>query len=442
MKVRGRTDRLSIGSWTLLLILAAMAMFAGHAHAWTYKVLYNFCTEYDCYDGKAPQSKLLIDAAGNLFGVTQLGGRTGAGAAFKLSPTPDGWKYRRIYSFCSRFSCSDGLTPNGPLIVDVTGNLYGTTQYGGVNNDGTAFELVDAVNKERYSFHDLHDFAFNPDGRFPAAGLTYAGAASGAPYDGNSPLFGTTTAGGIAGGTAFQLTPGGGTWSEAVIYNFCSQSDCEDGLNPSSELSVDSSGHLYGTTPYGKGGYNGESGLLYRLGYASGQWSETIVHTFCGLKNCRDGRFPLSALTIDGLGNLLGSTPVGGTQKKGCCGTLFTVQIDGSGFATLYDFCSRRDCKDGVRPDGTLTQDSAGVLYGVATNGGGNYDGEDDSAAGTVFALNGSAFEALHRFCSERDCADGKHPFGGVVIDPAGDLYGTTEAGGKFNAGVVFELTP
>lgn len=421
------------------LMLGAAFAGAGSAQAWTYKVIHNFCAAYNCDDGGYPHSALVMDSAGTLYGVT--GATIGSGTAFQLAPAGGKWKYGLLYSFCAEINCADGALPNGPLVIDVSGNLYGTTSNGGGARVGSVFELSRSGDRIRRSLVTLHSFILSGDGQNPAAGLTYQGAASGVPYDGSSPLYGTTAGGGSNNaGTIFSLTPDGVISVESLLYTFCSNPPCTDGQNPDSELIVDAAGNLYGTAF--SGGNSGSHGVAFKLTNNSGTWDESVLHAFCGRKDCRDGGPPGGALVMDASGSLFGNTVLGGSPRNGCCGTVFRLASDGSAFSKTYDFCSiRRRCRDGALPAGALLLDSSGTLFGTASAGG-NFDGGDYQGAGVVFALTGSSLQLLHSFCADPNCFDGWAPEAGLVMDSAGNLFGTTILGGKYNAGVVFELSP
>src|SRR5262249_25526479 len=197
-----------------------------------------------------------------------------------------------------------------------------------------------------------------PDGQLPATALTYQGQANGAPYDGVSPLYGTTEIGGSQkGGVVFKLTPDGeGGWQESVVYNFCIQSSCADGALPAGDPIMDSDGNLFGTTTSGG---PGQSGTVYELsGAARGRdVTETVLYGFCAHTPCVDGQQPYGGVTMDGQGNLYGTTLVGGARSEG---VVYKVVPNGtaSQFAVLHSFCSVGNfCRDGIQPNGDLALD-------------------------------------------------------------------------------------
>lgn len=219
---------------------------AGGAHAWgivfqltasgTENVLYNF---FGSADGASPYAPVTLDAQGNLYGTTNVGGNSWAGVAYEV--TPAGTE-TVLHSFCSQPNCSDGANPYAGLIADAQGNFYGTTFGGGAYGYGTVFKLTPSGEETV-----LYNFAGAPDGAAPYGGLI---------MDGQGNLYGTTYGGGVSNincydsgcGTIFQLTASG---TESVVYNFCSQANCSDGALPTAAMVFDGQGNLFGTTTAG-----------------------------------------------------------------------------------------------------------------------------------------------------------------------------------------------
>lgn len=178
---------------------------------------------------------------------------------------------------------------------------------------------------------------------------------------------------------------------------------------------------------------------MFQLSYArkKQEWKQSVLYRFCSFQSCTDGFQPNAGLLIDQSGNLFGTTAAGGTGS-GCtgesgCGVVFELAANGTE-SVLHDFCSTGECSDGSEPLAGLTTDSSGNLYGTTSFGGLGY--------GTVFELN-SSYQVLYEFCSQTNCTDGAVPYAPVIVDPSGNLFGTTGAGfGDGPGGVVFEINP
>lgn len=426
--------------------LAAGALcFAGGAQAATFKLLHTFCQEFNCGDGNSPSESLAIDLDGNLYGVAQGGAHQG-GVVFALIRKPGGkLRYKVLYHFCALNDCLDGEYPIGPLILDAAGDLYGVTGAGGsADESGTVFRLSPNADRSKWNLATLYNFCSAksscPDGEFPSGSLTYAGAQSGALYDGQSMLYGLTYQGGRHfAGVAYSLTPSPqGQWSQRTLYAFCAKGafDCTDGQSPWFGATLDAAGNLYGVTSFG--GAN-RQGVVFKLSPSTQtrRWQETVLHNFCSLANCADGWTSLSGLTIDGSGNLYGASWRGGVQcGSNGCGLVYRVAPEGTE-TTLYEFCALTNCADGSEPldQGGLILDEAGNIYGTTCCGG-------DNREGTVFRLSGTTLQTLYSFCPQSGCADGAEPRAGVIMDSSGDLFGVTQNHGATSGGTVFELVP
>jgi uncharacterized repeat protein (TIGR03803 family) len=379
----------------LLLVFFALAP----AHAQTFTVLYTFT---NTANGFQPDAGLFRDAAGELYGTTQYGGTAGGfGTVFKLDPNGD---ESVLYSFSGTPDAED---PYAGLIRDKSGNFYGTTIYGGTNGGfGTIFQL-DSNGTETL----LYSFAGTPDGTDPYGGLV---------RDGSGTLYGTTIFGGTAGGygTVFQLSAAG---KLTLLHSF---SGTPDGEDPYGGLVRDSAGNLYGTSLYG--GSGGGFGTVFKVNKAG---KMTLLHSFSGTP---DGVNPHDGLLRDKAGNLYGTTIYGGAG--GGYGTVFKLSPTGK-LTLLHSFSGD---PDGVNPYARLARDGAGNLYGTTFYGG-------TSGYGTVFKVSKAGkMKVLHSFTY---APDGAHPIGGLVMDKAGNLYGTTSAGGDTSCGfsgcgTVFEITP
>ena len=311
---------------------------------------------------------------------------------------------------------TDGNYPYAGLIFDAAGNLYGTTSAGGTNSAGTVFELTPAGGGT-WTEKVLHNFGSGTDGKTPYAGLIFDAAGN---------LYGTTLAGGTNGaGTVFELTPaGGGTWTEKVLWSF---GNGTDGYSPSGSLIFDAAGNLYGTTQYGG---TSISGTVFELTPAAGgTWTEKVLWSF---GSGADGAYPPDGLIFDAAGNLYGTAYHGGAHGYG---TVFELTPAGGGTWTEKVLWSFGNGMDGGYPESGLIFDAAGNLYGTTFSKG-------SDGGGTVFELTPAAGgtwteQVLHNFGSG---TDGAKPYAGLVLDAAGNLYGTTYLGGSYGGGTVFRL--
>ena len=277
--------------WSAILLMA----LAQDASAATLRTLHVFCPHQSgagCTKGMDPTGPLTLDQDGNLYGTTVGGGpASGTGTVFQMWRSPENkLRYRFLYGFCKHKDCSDGSQPLGKLIVDTSGNIYGTTSVWGSGafccrgggEGGTVFKLTpDGVLTTLYDFCNEGGTACT-DGYTPYTGLTYAGAESGVPYDGVSPLYGTTEFGGAhGGGNVFVLTPvpGASGWQRTTIYDFCAQTACADGASPMA-LTMDGAGDLIGATIGGGAGHEAY-GTVFKLTGSGATWTESVLHSFC-----------------------------------------------------------------------------------------------------------------------------------------------------------------
>ena len=325
---------------------------------WTEKDLYAFGANGD-HDGYRPSvgSALIIDSHGNLYGTTEYGGSFGVGTIYELSPKTDGtWTERVLFNFGGGNS-NHGAQPEGGLVMDASGNLYGTAVDGGAGNSGAVYELSPQSNgswKEQL----LYSFSNGADGGGPKFGLT---------MDSSGNLYGTaTTIGGslTAPGLIFKLAPAsGGTWTYSVLHNF-SFSSKTDGYSPSGHLTLDASGNLYGTI-----GVSPEAGgAVYELTPATqGPWSEKLLYDFPAGGNALWG--PEGGVTFDSFGNLYGSASQGGLIGETPGGVFELSPASGGGWtqSTIYEFGSLSDT-DGANPLGNVIIDAQGNIFG-ATSG-------------------------------------------------------------------------
>jgi uncharacterized repeat protein (TIGR03803 family) len=308
-------------------------------------------------NGFEPLAGLLRDKSGNLYGTTSLGGNNecslGCGTVFKLDKNG---KESVLHKFSPG---SDGHYPEALLVGDEEGDLFGTTYLGGTVGYGTVFK-VDKNGKETI----LHNFAGPPDGGGDGA-IVYSGVIRDTAGD----LYGVTFEGGVYGvGTVYEVSSIG---DETLLYSF---KGGVDGAEAGSVLVADKNGNLYGTTQWGGNGgcFSGEGcGTVFELSpHSDGSWTEKVLYVFCSLSNCADGEDPVAGpLVIDAAGNLYGTTNLGGAYANcngDTCGTVFKLDITGKE-TVLHSFTGG---KDGAYPRAGLTMDAGGNVYGVAEAGG------------------------------------------------------------------------
>jgi len=387
-----------------LAALAALLLVAPRpAQANTEIVLYNFT---GASDGLYPEASLISDGAGNFYGTTLLGGlgcpgnQYGCGVVFEISPNGSGgWNETVLHSFSGPPDAANAFL--SPVIFDKSGNLYGTTEFGGTYNWGAVFQLT--PEGTYWAENILYSFTGGTDGGHPAAGLIMdtAGNLYGtgseyllpgnvyelSPSDGGwteqviyqAPAWGGLTMApsgsiyGCTGTTVFELSPNGnGGWNPTVIHTFAGSPG--DGTSPNCYLVLDKAGDLYGTT--GAGGAT-NNGTVYKLSpRRNGQWAEKILHSFAGGK---DGANPVGGVTLDRHGNIYGTTAIGGSKNAG---TVFELAVHGKPhykYRVLWTFTGT----DGANPYSAPVLDSACNLYGTAASGGSN-------AAGVVFEVKHS----------------------------------------------------
>jgi uncharacterized repeat protein (TIGR03803 family) len=335
-------NRLGIAlGFALAAVIGAGAVST--AKAGTESVKYDFCTLTSCADGNLAEYSLLRQG-NKYYGTTADGGANNGGTVFRYNANTS--NYTVLYSFCATMSgttCTDGGGPTGPLIMDVNGNLYGTTQAGGTNNGGTVFELVKPATGSTWTLTTLYDFCASKsgtlclDGQRPVVGVSYVGNGT-SMYDGTSILYGTTYNGGndsnssTGWGTAFEIEPpvSGTLWQEKVIHSFCASciisgssfpnTGCSDGEFPNWAPLMDGSGNLYGTAF--EGGNSSDDGNVWDYNTSTSTFSS--VYDFCPAGgSCTDGANPGAGLIFDGSGNLWSVTNSGGNATNN--GVIFEV---------------------------------------------------------------------------------------------------------------------
>lgn len=418
-----------------LLCLAVWLTFATSGFASTFKVIYTFGSS-GTSDAAWPQGTLIRDAAGNLYGTTVAGGAYGNGAVYEVSPGSDGnWTEKILYSFTGK---ADGAVPVAGLMLDSDGTLYGTTQRGGTFSKtcspgcGVVFKL--SPGQAGWTETVLHSFAAGRDGAWPNDGVILDSAEN---------LYGTTAGGGRTDicaqgcGMVFELLRAKG-WEEKVLHAFTSYPT--DGDDPSGGLTFDAKGNLLGTTPVGGigpccVGYNG--GTVFELTpQADGTWSEALLHTFCSDYACRDGNIPSAGVVVHN-GEVYGTTLAGGPGEG--VGEVYRVPEMAGGSSISAFALAGAEGEFPVTPVLFVGEQ----MFGTAQQGGMVNGACPTAGNGVVFELErqGSALNetVLYSFTGGDDgCA----PAAGLVADRAGNLYGTAENGGEFGSGVIFEVTP
>ena len=326
------------------------------------------------------------------------------------TPGAQAQTYNVIHTFTGG---GDGANPFAGVTIDAAGNLYGTTAFGGSAGNGSVFKLTHS--QSGWVLASLYIFAGGNDGAAPWGRVALA-------RDGS--LYGTTHYGGdsYGCGTVFHLTPSPtapksvlAPWNEIVLYRFTFPSA---GCNPQGDLTFDQSGSIYGTTL--------ES--VYELTPTGGGWTETTLYQVVGLYYFHGG------VVFDKSGNLYGvENPYGNTSVPEV-GSVYQLSPSGSGWTgqTLYAFTGG---SDGADPYGGLILDPSGNLYGTTQLGG-------SGGGGTAFELTpangGWTLNTLYGGFSPGCCGG---PYDKLVMDAAGNLYGTTASGGAYGGGNVFKLT-
>ncbi len=399
---------------TVLAVSFVSSCFAGVKE----KIVHNFSDK----NYFSPLSGVTFDSKGNLYGTIA---DEWGGAVYELIPTAKGAKYVELHRFCPYQGCTGGGAPDPGLILDEQGNLYGATIEGGTGYGcgyggcGVVFELT-PQSDGTWAETVLYNFTGFADGGGPYGGVVFDSAGN---------LYGATGVG--AGcdlcGVVFELSPASdGTWTETTLYTF---TDGSDGGFPTAKMSIDSSGNLFGTAA--QGGIVNQScpegcGVVFELTTnGSGVWTQKVLYAFQG---GADGIRPIG-MTLDGLGNIYGTTTSGGVNNFG---VIFKLAPGSPNWSenVLYTFSGGADGKE---PSSTVTLDSNGNLYGTTYNGG-------------LFG-NGVIYECTPTgsgVCTEQSWSfngsNGSNPEGGITFNSTGNAYGTTSAGGTKNQGVVFQI--
>jgi uncharacterized repeat protein (TIGR03803 family) len=367
------------------------------AQAQTETVLYNF---KGGSDGFTPQSGLASDGAGNLYGTTGFGG-LGYGTVFELSPNGSGgWNESVIYSFTGG---ADGSVPYfSYLLVDSEGNLYGTTYWGGTYGYGAVFELSPVGTNWNESV--LYSFAGGTEDSNPIGNLV---------MDKGGNLYGRTSVTEGANGNVFELSKSGGSWTKQVIYNNAADYG---------GLAMNAAGDIYGVTPE----------TVFELSpNGQGGWNPSVIHTFAG--GAGDGIEAEGTPVLDQAGNVYGTTLGGGLKNDG---VVYELIHGTKGWTEKILHSFQGGSNDGSDPLAGIVFDAAGNIYGTTEFGGSTPIG------GTVYELVApvGAGSYKERVLWKFNQTDGYEPVFSLMVDSAGNVYGTTSNGGTNNCGVVFKV--
>ena len=398
------------------LLITTLVALSVIANAQTENLLYTFSETTNFW----PQGALLEDGSGNLYGTTRGGGTYGVGAVMELSPpavSGGAWTMTTLYSFVPYGGT--GYVPVSDLVKDQAGAFYGTTYSGGdpVCNCGVVYKLTPpAVKGGTWTESVLHSFTGNDiDGRLPGAtSLTLTTKGT---------VYGVTARGGTwDSGTLYQLTTTNGkTYTETMLYSF---GDLADGSTPSGSILLDSKGNLYGVTSYG--GAFGQ-GILYKfVPPANGKLGvESILYSFGG--STTTGSYPNGNLVFDSGGDIYGVTNGGGDATGD--GVVYMLAPTKSTWTESIIFSFAKST--GTNPVAGLTWNHAtNTLYGTTSSQNGLTSGD-----GTVFklsppAVKGGAWTEKTEFEFTYKVSGG-YPTGAVTLDSkTGDLYGTAINGG------------
>jgi len=270
----------------------------GQGSTWTATIIYPFSSDV----GVHPAARVVFGPDGRLYGTALIGGAFNGGTVFDLLPPLSACKTANCFwkpTVIHEFSGADGLEPGfGDSVWDQQGNLYGVTTEGGNSVNGNVFQLTPSGNT--WTETTVHNFTGSDDGRRPIGGLV---------VDGNGNVFGTTSAGGpMANGIVFELSYVAGVgWNKTLIYAF---SNASEGGLPIGGLLLDKAGNLYGTTAFGG---TGGGGTVFELSPSGSSWTFHLLYSFVGRGVCG----PQASLTMDATGNLYGTTLCGGDHMQG-----------------------------------------------------------------------------------------------------------------------------
>jgi len=403
MKLHKPYRPLFILSMTSLLAIPLCQHRAAASQGYAARVLHAFVTNIE-NDG-VPSGNALIKASdGNYYGVTQHGGSNGVGVLFRIT---SGGFYTILHTFGIG---SDGQVPHGGLVIGNDGNLYGTTQLGGVGG-GTAYKV--ALDGSGYTI--IHQFGTGAppnDGGGPEGSLILGS-------DGN--FYGTTLRGGSANfGVVFKMTAGGVV---TILHSFADGSVTNDGETPADPLIQGPDGTLYGTTSVGG---SSQVGTVFKLNTDGTGY--TILHRFQDGSVANDGAQPTNPPVIGSDGNLYGSTYTSADFN----GTIYRVSTSGTNYSVVHHFADGSIPNEGINPIARIISAPDGSMYGTTDAGG-------TAGQGTIFKLTTSgAVTMVYSFANN----DGRSPNGDLLLDTDGKFYGMADSGGVVNKGTIYRVFP
>jgi uncharacterized repeat protein (TIGR03803 family) len=435
-----RPARIQLLTCLIVSFLIVGSTSIGHSQSFT--VIHDFTGGPD---GGVPLTGLTMDRAGNLYGTTATGGSNQdcCGIIFKLVRRGSGWILTPIYTFQGG---TDGVGPCSPIAIGPNGTLYGTTAEGGQgtchvggcgssrsDGCGTVFNLQPAAHASGNALA-----AWNETVLYRFSGGSDGSYPQGEiGFDSAGNLYGTAASGGTQGGSCSTL--GCGTVYQLArsgpgwAFNLVhSFSPTNDGIAPQGGVVVDSTGSIYGTTIFGFNAQRIDCGTVFQVSPSGSGWQSNILYWFG--QHQGDGCEPIAGLIPDASGNLYGATLWVYEGGPVGSGEVFKLASTGSGWQYSELFAFHDDGFGG--PAAPLMMDAAGNLYGTT-------GGQGDHHRGSVFKLTPSGgvwiYTSLHQFTGGDD---GGNPASSLVQDAAGNLYGTASQGGMHGKGVVFEITP
>ena len=383
-------------------------------------------------EGSAPMGSLIADANGDLFGTTAGGGANDDGTVFEIAKTAAGYASTPINLVS--FNEADGDRPFAGLIADSNGDLFGTTEFGGANDDGTVFEIAKTAGGYATSTPTILVSFNGTNGAEPEGSLI---------ADANGDLFGTTT--GLDPTTGDTLTDGAVFEIVKTVAGYASTPTTlvsfngTNGERPLRALITDSNGDLFGVT---LGGGANDDGAVFEIAKTAGGYASTptTLVSFDGT----NGELPEASLIADSNGDLFGTTSNGGGGGLGNGGlngdgTVFEIVKTAGGYASTPTTLVSFDGTNGEFPEASLIVDANGDLFGTTT---GLDPTTNAQSGGTVFEIAKTAggYASTPTILVSFNNVDDS-PNGGLIADANGDLLGLTEDGGTSNGGSVFEIT-